>query len=266
MFIQWLRESAAAIGSFLASDAFLVPFLATLVASLTVIYLQNYQRKVSLINSKLFGVVYIADVTFRILKSEFILRKHTLVPHIEATKRMIEGDIEILKRCFESDDFDVLTDPMMDYQLLPNDRKILIGMDEIDLVQAFEGIVHMYRDDSTNKKINDFVKKNLKNPNAVFEDTPDKRAHVLSEYLDCLFRADHHKCRIIWFGVYIILPAIEGYLKNNQFLFYSRKNAKKKTAQIKMLIGEYADFLPPSDYMQKIAAQGIQQVVADDVT
>ncbi len=50
------------------------------------------------------------DVTVRLLQSSLIIQGKTILPHIEATKRILKGDSELLEKTLLADEFDILTD------------------------------------------------------------------------------------------------------------------------------------------------------------
>jgi len=86
-----------------ASDRFLIPFLATLGASLTIIVLQFIQRDRQDTDKKMYAISYMMDVCSRIIGNELMLNKHTIIPHIEAAKKIIKGDNGLLKTMFLAD-------------------------------------------------------------------------------------------------------------------------------------------------------------------
>jgi len=266
VFIEWLIDLASRAETFFSSSEFLVPFLSTLFASLTVIYLSFTHHRRSEARKRLFAVSYIADISYRIAASTFILRKHTLLPHIEAATKMFEGDHELLENCFLYDDFNVLTDSPMSFQALPEDQKVLIGLDDIDLLQAFEAILYLHSDHGKRRDLNAFVRENLSSSREFSLLSEEEQRDVLRRYRDLLYRADHQANRIVWFIYYIVLPSIHKYIHLRQFVLYSKKTAKKKIGQIVQTIDEYRPLLPDQDYMQRVKMQGIQQALGKNET
>ena len=93
----------------LLNDKFIMPFSATVGAALTLLLLQYVTRRVGDKKKKLYAIFYILDICFRLLRTTFILQKHTVLPHIEMIKRILKGDVELLEDTFVSDEFDILT-------------------------------------------------------------------------------------------------------------------------------------------------------------
>ena len=81
------------------------------------------------------------DVTVRLLHSSLIIQNNTILPHIKATKRIIDGDSNLLNTTLLADEFDILTDGAMKFNHLPEEYKVLIGYDNLRLIQCFETIL-----------------------------------------------------------------------------------------------------------------------------
>jgi hypothetical protein len=81
-----IRENDAMI-EFLLDPKFLIPFLSTAGASLTIIILQSIYRVDNDRKKKLYTVAYMTEVSFRLFQSRLILKKNTIIPHIEAAKK-----------------------------------------------------------------------------------------------------------------------------------------------------------------------------------
>lgn len=137
------------------------------------------------------------DVSVRLLQSSLILRKNTIIPHIEAAKMMIAGDSDLLKKTFLADEFDILTDAAIDFNNLSEEYKVLIGYDDIRLLQAFETIIYLNRIDKTKNSFNDFVKLKLKSEFSFTNKSQDEQVDILSTYWDYLDKLDHEENRII---------------------------------------------------------------------
>ncbi len=119
-FLSWLAI-------LLSNDKFLVPFYATVGAAITLLLLQFVNRRVMDKRKKLYAVAYILDVCYRIQKAAFILQKHTILPNIEATKRILGGDKDLLENMFMADEFDILTAGPVDFNHLSEEHKVLLA-------------------------------------------------------------------------------------------------------------------------------------------
>ena len=86
--------------TFFTGDKFLIPFLSTLGAALTVIILQFIHRYINDRKKKIYAIGYIMHDCFLLLQSDLILKKHTIIPHLEAIKKIIAGDDELLETMF----------------------------------------------------------------------------------------------------------------------------------------------------------------------
>lgn len=103
-----MPEGVESIANFFWDEKFLVPFLATVGASLTMVLLLFISKFVNDHRKKLYAINYISNVCLIVLKSSLILKKHTIDPHIEATKRILSGNNKLLDDMFLSDEFDIL--------------------------------------------------------------------------------------------------------------------------------------------------------------
>jgi hypothetical protein len=148
--------------NFILDPKFLIPFLSTAGASLTIIILQSIHRIDTDRKKKLYTVAYMTVVGVRLLHSSLIIKKNTILPHLNATEKILKGDHDLLDKMFLADEFDILTDGSIDFNDLPEEHRVLVGYDDIHLLQAFESLLHFNKIDSTNNSLNDFVKVNLK--------------------------------------------------------------------------------------------------------
>jgi hypothetical protein len=244
----------------------LVPFLAALLASLTIIYVNFVNRRINENKKKLYAVTYVADVSYRIATSTLILRKHTLVPHLEAAQRMIAGDHELLVQCFEADDFNIIADSPMTYNALPGDQKVLIGLDDIDLLQSFEAILYMHADTGRSQNLNSFVRETFSSEREFLARTEAERTDAMQRYQNLLARLDHHANRILWFVCFIVIPYSHRYIRRAQFLMYSKRTVKEKLRQLARTLEQYREFLPDQQYMQRKKTRGIQQALNEEET
>ena len=146
---------------FLLDNKFIVPFFSTVGASLTIIILQSIHNFDKERKKKLYTVAYMAAVAQRLLHSSLVIKQNTIIPHIEAAKQIISGNQDLLNKTFLSDEFDILNEGMPEFNSLPEDYKVLLGYDDIDLLHAFETIIYMNKNDITRNNLNSFVKLNL---------------------------------------------------------------------------------------------------------
>jgi hypothetical protein len=250
---------------FILNLNFLIPFLATAGASLTIIILQSIHRVDSDRKKKLYTVAYMTDVSLRLLQSSLILRKNTIIPHIEAAKKMIAGDRELLKKTFLADEFDILTDAAIDFNNLPEEYKVLIGYDDIQLLQAFETILHLNRIAKTRNSLIDFVKLNLKSEHAFAKKSQDEQVDILSTYWDYLDKLDHEENRIIAFVLHIFLPRVRQYINRKSFLLYSKKNITSQLDGEVDLRNKYRSIIPDPSFFEKSVSGGIQRIIGEDI-
>jgi len=139
-----------------------LPFLATAGASLTVLAIESINRYAKEQRQRIYATGFMADALYRLVHSELIIQKHTIAPHIEATKRMLSGDRELLERTLDTDEFDILAAGPMSFIDLVADHKLLVGYDDIQLVQAFDALLYLHANDSNRMALRSFVAENLK--------------------------------------------------------------------------------------------------------
>lgn len=239
----------------------IMPFLATLGASLTIIFLQFIARHYSNRQKKLYAVTCIADISYRILYSELFLKKNTVLPHIEAAKRIIAGDKKLLETMFLVDEFDVLNDAPFDFEMLSEEQKILLGIDNIDLLQAYGIIVYSSKNDNIQKVFNEFVKNNLKSAHSFDQKSPDIQRDILNTYWDYLEKILRGEDRTISFIVYILVPYIKKYAKRIQLPFFSSKSLGEKLKCMEEITANFQDIIPDKSFFEKIDGSGIQKVL-----
>jgi len=244
---------------FLLQDNLILPFLATLGASLAVFAVQAINRYEKQQKQKIYAANYMLDVAYRILSSTITVKQRTIIPHIEATKRIMEGDEELLHKTLLSDEFDILKAKGMHFSHLPNEYKLNVGYDDIELVQMFDALVYLYEEDENRKHLNDFVKENLKSMNGFLSMSLDKRNDILNTYWDILSSLDHEANRVMFFVRDAVLPRLHSYIRERQFVLFRTSKAKNKIEAISTLIEENNDLLPDSDYMEQVRNGGIQR-------
>lgn len=238
-----------------------MPFFATVGAALTLLLLQFITRRVTDKRKKLYAAAYILNICYHIQSSAFILQKHTVIPHIEATKRIINGDVELLETMFGIDDFDILNARPMDYNHLTEEYKILLGMDNLDMVQMVNTLKHFVLNDTNRLELNSFVKDNLKSRSQYFNQRIPKRNDILKTYLAYLERIEHDNNRLIAFISMRIVPTMSSYIKECQFSFHSKKSAKAILLNLKTDQEKNEDLIPQPSFFESSIRGGIQSVI-----
>jgi len=250
---------------FFTDEKFLIPFLsalfATLGASLTILMIQFINRYIKDKKKKIYATSYIADVCFRVLTSNLILKKHTIVPHIEAAQRILKGDKELLKKMFIADEFDVLTDKSFDFNILSEEYKILLGCDDIILIQSYETLIYMIKNNETKTYFNDFVKHNLKSKHFFKSQIPEKQSDILNTYWDYLDKIKHEEDVSISYILEILIPSIKKYTDSKQFCCFSKKSITATRKKIDITLSQFNDFLPEKGYIKKSIHDGIQKIL-----
>lgn len=242
------------------NDRFLLPFLSTVGASLTIIFLNFLSRYIKDRKKKLYGIACIADISFRALLSDLMLKKRTVLPHIVATKKIIAGDTKLLETMFLADEFDILTDAPFNLDLLSEEYKILLGNDDITMVRAYEFIVYSNKNDATQKAFNNFVKENLKSQHLFSQKNLEQQQDILSTYWDYLDRIKHEMDRNIS-NIILLYPVIEKYIAEKQFLLFRKRSIIESFAKTEQVISDYNDVLPERDFVQNIGNGGIQNAL-----
>jgi len=246
---------------FLMNEKIYLPLLATLGASLAVIGFQAINRYVNEQKQKIYAINYMLDVAYRILSSTLVIKNHTIVPHIEATKRIIKGDSKLLEEMLLTDEFDILKAGPMDFSHLPNEFKVLVGYDDIELVQMFDTFLYVSGVDENRVHLIEFVKSNLKSVNDFHSKEKQEREDILNTYWDILESLDHEHRRVLVFVRDMLLPSLSHYMKGYQFLLFRTSPAKKKVSIIVSLIEKNIDSFPEEGYMEKVRHGGIQSVL-----
>ena len=250
---------------FLLNPKFLIPFLSTAGASLTIIILQSIHKIDVERKKKLYAVSYMTGVCLRLLQASLIIKNNTIIPHIKAAKQMMSGDKDLLKNTFLADEFDILTDDSFNFSNLPDDFKVLIGYDDIDFLQSFETILYLYKIDNTKNGFNEFVKSNLKRELVFNNKNQDEQFDILSTYWDYLDRLSHEEDRLIAFILHIFLPRLQQYINRIGFLLYSKKNIKNQIDKAKYFSNEYQNIIPNSNFFHESISGGIQRIIKDDI-
>jgi hypothetical protein len=106
----------------------LLPFIATMGAALTIMYINSINRRVKESKQKIYAATYILDSSMRILSAEIIVLVHTIKPHIEASYRIAKGDQKLLETMLLTDEFDILTEAGPDFSHIPNELRIPVKL------------------------------------------------------------------------------------------------------------------------------------------
>ena len=243
---------------FLTNEKLLLPLLATLGASLAVIGFQALNRYEKEKMQRIYAVNYMLDVAFRVLSSTLVVKNHTILPHIEATKRILKGDSELLEKTLLTDEFDILKASPMSFAHLPNEFKVLVGYDDIELVQMFDTFLYVYSVDENRIHLIEFVKSDLKSVNEFLSKKSEEREDILNTYWDILESLDHESNRILVFVRDLLLPKLSQYISGHQFFLFRTSVAKDKVVSILSLIESNQDSFPEKGYMEKVRHSGIQ--------
>lgn len=250
--------------NFILNPNFLIPFLSTAGASLTVIILQAIHRIDSDRKKKLYTVAYMTVVGVRLLQSSLIIKKNTILPHINATEKILKGDQDLLEKMFLADEFDILTDGAIEFNNIPEAHRVLVGYDDIHLLQAFEALLHFNRIDSTKNCLNDFVKTNLKSGLSFRNKSHDEQIDILSTYWDYLGKLAHEEERLIAFILHIFLPRVQQYIGRMSFLLHSKKNISEQLDTANVLHEKFMNVIPGPEFFEKSVSGGIQRILKED--
>lgn len=259
--IPFLNFDLNSVTDFLSSQNFLIPFLATLGASLTVIIIERFGRIRIEKKKKIYALAYMSDALFRLLLISITMKKHTIIPHITAIKKIISGDDQLLDKIFSMDDFDILTDKPIKFDHLPREYKILLGYDDITLVQMYETLGYLSENDKTKDTFNHFTKENLKSRNEFCKKSDEDKKDVLENYLDYLERIEHEENRALVFIVEMIYPKIKEYIRSPSIWLYSKKSIRTSLEKIEYIKNQNVDIIPNIDYMENKMRSGTQNLV-----
>jgi hypothetical protein len=247
--------------NFITNQEFLILFSSTVAASLTMVLLQFINQFVADRRKKLYAVAYFIDIAYRMMFISLTMKKHTIVPHIKATKKILTGDREILRTMFLADEFDVLTDEPFQPSDLPEEYKVLVGIDDMNLIQSYEFLSYSSKNTTIRKSLNEFVKANLKS-HLLFAQKPDEvQQDILNTYWDYMSSIEHEEDRVIFHVLYTAVPQIKEYIKTRQFLFFSKQSINKMLALIGDLSSKYRDVIPEEKVIKDVLTGGIQRMV-----
>ena len=246
---------------FLLNEKFLIPFLSTLGASLAIIIGQQFFVFSSRQRKKLYCINYILVIADGLLYSNLIVKKKTILPHIEATERIISGDLGLLDVMFKADEFDILTGPNVEFNHLPEEYKLLVGYESMQTLQAIEYFKTIYSDGSAKSNLNLFLRENLKRELQFKSKPKTEQDDILNSYWDYLDQVDRNIDMTTGFISNVLVPTIEKYKRNFGFLFFSKKEISQKLKRIKKLQTEFSELIPTRERIQSNLDDGIQKVL-----
>lgn len=246
---------------YIMDERFLIPFLSTLGASLSIIIGQQIfsfsvrQRK------KLYCINYISDVADRLLFANLIVKKHTILPHIKATQKIIKGDSQLLDIMFKADEFDILSGQSIEFNHLPEEYKLLVGYDSMKTLQAIEFIRALTMDNSSKVNLNEFVKDYLKSELKFNSKLESEKLDILNTYWDYLDQVDRHIDRVNGFIINMLIPTIDSYKRKFGFKFFPTKEISRNLKKMRATQKEYNDLIPSIEKIKSNFGSGIQKVL-----
>lgn len=235
-----------------------LPFLATVGASFTVLIVQALNQFRREHRQRLYAVGYMADVLSRLLQSELVIQKHTIWPHIEATKRILSGDNKLLELTLDTDEFDILAAGPLNFINLPDDHKLLVGYDNIQIVQAFDTLLYLHADDTNRLALRAFAAENLKRKRQFLELPHEQQGDILNTYWDYLRSLEHEGKRLAAFAFYIFAPMLRMYISARKFTLFRTKSISETLDRIEDLHQQYQDFVPSQNFFEQTRDGGIQ--------
>jgi hypothetical protein len=238
-----------------------LPFLATVGASLTVLAIEAINRYVKEQRQRVYAVGFMVDVLYRLVHAELIILKHTIAPHIEATKRMLSGDCKLLEVTLDADEFDILAAGPMTAIDLPPDHKLLVGYDNIQLVRAFDSLLYLNSDDTQRTALRSFVAENLKSKKKFLEIGIEHQHDILNTYWDYLRALEHQANRLVAFAFHIFTPMLRTYAGSKRFTLFSTKQVFAMLDRISALQSDFKDFVPTPEFFKQSRDGGIQRVL-----
>jgi hypothetical protein len=241
------------------SDKLVLPLLATLGASLTILFIQLNSRRIKETKQKIYTASYIMHQCYKILFSELSIVKATISPHIKAIERILEGDEKLLTTMFLTNEFDILKVPSPPIANLPDDYLLMVGYDDILLVSMYETLAYINRDDASRQDLNECVKNKLKNMNAFMVLTEEEKTDILHEYYDLLISIEHASKRKAFFILYQVAPSFSKYVRGYKFWLYSKRSLNAEKEKIKEIAADYKDYLPTADFGNESMNGGIQE-------
>lgn len=255
----WVRtlDYAWGISDFFYRDKFLVPFLATLVASLTILSVNNLNERSRRTSKKVYAATYIAESLRRALHSYLILKVDTIIPHLQAVDKVLDGDARILRALIENDEVEILQGKNFTFPSLPEDYKVLLGIDDVTIIQMWD--TFRYLQETADAK-GPFASEEMRSFDIFMSLSQQRREQILRSRRDRLERSLHEADRIIHL-VRLFYPKIKQYMSGIAFFFRAKKSFHHISVQIEQILEEYADLLPPADILEQRRCSGIKRAL-----
>ena len=146
----------------------------------------------------------------------------------------------------------------MKFDHLSEEYKLLIGYDDIKLVQMLDMLNYLISNEYNKEALNRFVKDNLKNSHNFLSLPEAEQKEILIIYQNYLNSISKESNRTIFFICYIVCPAIQEYVNQTQFLPFSTKPVKSIVEQIDAFKESNKDLIPEADFMERVMKGGIQ--------
>ena len=245
------------ITHFFFEEKFLVPFLSTLVASVTVLLVNRINARSNRQRKKIYATTYMADSFQRALHSNLIIKVHTILPHLEAIQKIIDGDNGLLYDMIINDDVDVLQDKAFRFMSLPDEYKVLVANDDVELVQIWDALNYL-QDTAQEKK--HFGSQELSTFDGFMSLDHRRRNDILDARRKFLERRLHEADRTID-HIRRFYPRLQEYMKNWQFIFYQKKSFWKKMIDIDEILQAYKRDLPPAELLEQRRLSGIKKAL-----
>ncbi|HED37546.1 MAG TPA: hypothetical protein ENI76_04775 [Ignavibacteria bacterium] len=198
----------------------------------------------------------------RQLQSEAFLKEKTISPHIDATKKIMEGDRKLLEQLLVADEFDILTASNISIGSIPENFKLAIGFNNLRLIQLYEAAQGMAADEYDKTCLNEFVKNKLKDYLAFNQLSLEEQNSILNTYWDYVDRLSRNSDRMIVFLMSTLIPEISFYLKKKQFKFFSVKEATDWLKKVETILEQHKDEIPNTEeYFNWLKDSGIRKIL-----
>jgi hypothetical protein len=255
----WLGflNHVGAVTNFFSKEKFLVPFLATLVASLTILLVNRLNERSKTKKKKIYAVTYIADSLQRALHCSLIIKIDTIIPHIEAVERILQGEYRILEQMIENDDINILQDDSFHFPSLPENYKILLGIDDIEIIQMWDAFRHLQEKAAVKKHL---WSEELSNFDSFMSLSQQRREQILRQRRDFLERKLLEADRTIQL-IRLFYPRVRRYMDGINFVFRSKTSFRRAISHIEHILASHADYLPPANFLEQRRVSGIKQAL-----
>lgn len=244
------------------NSAVLAAFFATLGASLSIMILGLISRTLNIQKQKIYAITVMASWAVRQLQSEAFLKEKTISPHIDATKKILEGDRELLNKLLVADEFDILTASNISIGSIPENFKLAIGFSNLRLIQVYEAAQGMATDEYDRTCLNEFVKNKLKDYLAFKQLSLEEQDSILNTYWDYVDRLSRNSNRMMVLLMNTLIPEISNYLKKKQFKLFSTKEATDWLNKVEAILEQHKDEIPNNEeYFNWLKNSGIRKIL-----